>query len=147
MRSTIVLALSFFFLVAKAATAASVIVFGASGQLGSEVVRELASAGHQVTAFVRPSSDLGRLKDSKVTLAKGDVLSDADVAAVFKANRFDVVVDALARGQSDPSFYDVSERLISTHAKAGGVKHMILHSSVGVGDSRVIYPKNRLAVC
>ena len=143
MRALFGMALALTLAAVQPVSAAKVIVFGASGQLGAEVVRELAAAGHQVTAFVRPSSDLARIKDSKVALAKGDVLSDADVSAAFKGAGFDVVVDALARGKSGPEFYDISEKLISAHAKANGVKHIILHSSVGAGESRVIYPKDR----
>ncbi|MBM3512168.1 MAG: NAD-dependent epimerase/dehydratase family protein [Alphaproteobacteria bacterium] len=129
--------------VAPSAMAASVMVFGASGQLGAEIVRALTAGGHDVTAFVRPSSDLARLKDYNVKLVKGDVLNEADVRSALAPGKFDVVVDALARGKADPSFYDVSQRLISAAAKDSGVKHIILHSSVGAGDSKAIYPKNR----
>jgi uncharacterized protein YbjT (DUF2867 family) len=128
---------------ASSAWSATVMVFGASGQLGSEVVRELTAAGHSVTAFVRPSSDLARIKAYNSAIAAGDVLKATDVDAAIKAARPDVVVDALARGDSDPSFYEVSQRFISASVKSNGVKHVILHSSVGAGDSRAIYPKSR----
>jgi uncharacterized protein YbjT (DUF2867 family) len=125
------------------ARAATVIVFGAAGQLGAEVARELVAAGHDVAAFVRPSSDLARLKDIKVNLVRGDAMVEADVEAAFKAAKYEIVVDALARGKADVSFYDITERHISKWAKATGVKHMILHSSVGAGESRAVYPKSR----
>lgn len=143
MRTCLLLVLAALVTVTKSALAASVIVFGASGQLGAEIVRELVAAGHQVTAFVRPSSDLGRIGGYKVAVAKGDVLNETDVTAALTPGKFDVIVDALARGKADVSFYDVSERLISAAAKTAGVKHIILHSSVGAGVSKAIYPKNR----
>ena len=47
------------------ALAATVIVFGGSGKLGTEVVRALDAAGHDVTVFHRPDSDLSRLQGLK----------------------------------------------------------------------------------
>jgi uncharacterized protein YbjT (DUF2867 family) len=123
----------------------TVMVFGGSGQLGSEIVRAVAARGDAVTVFVRPSSDLKRVEGVQVKTLTGDVLNAEDVMAAMKAARPTVVVDALARGKADASFYDVSERNISTAAKAAGVKQIILHSSVGAGSSRKIYPKSRLA--
>lgn len=128
---------------ASAANAASVIVFGASGQLGAEVVRELTQAGHQVTAFVREGSDLKRIEAYKPKIAKGDAMVEADVEKALKAQKYDVIVDALARGKADVSFYDITEQHISKWAKATDVKQIILHSSVGVGESKAIYPKSR----
>ena len=54
------------------AMAATAIVFGGAGQLGSEVVRALAAAGHEVTVFHREGSDLSRLQGLKYTEAIGD---------------------------------------------------------------------------
>ena len=65
-------------------------------------------------------------------------------------------IDALARtrneagrsldpNRSDGEFYEVSERYISKAAKAARVSQVILHSSVGAGESRKVYPVSRLA--
>jgi len=122
---------------------AKVLVFGASGQLGAEVVKSLLASGHAVTAFVRPGSKNERLAGLKIATVAGDVLKDADVAAAFKSASFDVAVDALARGEAGPEFYDLSQQLIATWAKTTGVKQVILHGSVGAGKSRAIYPEAR----
>lgn len=60
-----------------------ILVTGASGYLGSNICRALVADGHNVRAFVRPSSDLSSLgiggggggegKDSSLELAYGDV--------------------------------------------------------------------------
>ena len=47
------------------AGAAEVIVFGGTGKLGSEVVRALNAAGHEVTVFHREGSDRSRLQGLK----------------------------------------------------------------------------------
>ena len=125
--------------------AESVLVFGGSGQLGSEVVKAVLAKGHTVTIFVRPTSKLELLEGAKIEAIKGDVMNETDVAAAFKKGKFTVVVDALANDRGGPpDFYEVSEKHISKAVKAAGVKQLILHSSVGAGDSRAIYPKERL---
>ena len=129
-------------LLPAAATAAEVIVFGGTGQLGSEVVRALLAAGHEVTVFRRASSDLSRLQGMKVNTAVGDATLDRDVQAAFATKRYDVAVNALAKGRNDPAgFYASTQRAITAAAKATGVKQVILHSSVGAGESRAIYPE------
>ncbi len=117
-----------------------ILVFGATGQLGSDVVQTLVKAGKPVTVFVRPNSDLKRIADLNIASVQGDVLKDEDLAKVFKGTKFSVVIDTLARGSAGPEFYDVSERLISKWAKDTGVTQVILHSSVGAGKSKAIYP-------
>jgi uncharacterized protein YbjT (DUF2867 family) len=133
-------------LLPAAASAAEVIVFGATGQLGAEVVRALIGAGHEVTVFRRESSDLSRLKGLKVKTAVGDATAQRDVQAAFAATRYDVAVNALAKGRRDPGeFYATTQRWITAAAKATGVRQVILHSSVGAGESRAIYPESNWA--
>ncbi|MBL8643603.1 MAG: NAD(P)H-binding protein [Rhodospirillaceae bacterium] len=118
----------------------SVLVFGATGQLGSDIVHALVKAGHSVTVFVRPSADMKRIAGLNVASVQGDVLNADDVARAFKAAKYKAAVDALARGTAGPEFYDTSERNISKWAKETGVSQVILHSSVGAGKSKAIYP-------
>lgn len=123
-------------------TAAEVIVFGGTGQLGSEIVRALLGAGHEVTVFRRESSDLSRLQGLKVKAVVGDATVDRDVQAAFAARKYDVAVNALAKGRAEPAeFYATTQRSITAAAKASGVRQVILHSSVGAGESRAIYPE------
>ena len=125
------------------APAAEVIVFGGTGKLGSEAVRALLTAGHTVTVFHREGSDLSRLQGLAVQAAVGDATVERDVQAAFAARRYDVAVNALAKGRSEPAgFYATTQRAITAAAKATGVKQVILHSSVGAGDSRAVYPES-----
>lgn len=124
------------------ALAAEVIVFGGSGKLGAEVVRSLLAADHDVTVFHRERSDLSRLQGLKLQFAIGDATVERDVQAAFAAHRYDVAINALAKGRSEPvAFYETTQRLITAASKATGVKQVILHSSVGAGDSRAVYPQ------
>jgi uncharacterized protein YbjT (DUF2867 family) len=118
----------------------SILVFGGSGQLGSEIVKQLVGAGYPVTVFVRPTSDRSRLAGQKVQFIEGNVLYEPDVERALKQRPFDVVINALGRSESGVDFYATSGRLIAQWCKATGVKQVILHSSVGVGASRAAYP-------
>lgn len=121
----------------------TVLVFGGSGQLGAEVVRSLVGAGHEVTVFLRPTSSRERLAGLQVAFVEGNVLSEADVQRAFEAKRHEVVVDALGRSESDVEFFAEAGTRIARWAKATRVEHVILHSSVGVGRSKAVYPPNR----
>lgn len=125
--------------------AQAVLVFGGSGQLGAEIVRELVGEGHDVVAFVRPSSDRKRIAGLPVKLIEGDVRVESDVQRALQSRRFNVVINALGRSESDVGFYATSGRHIARWAAATGVEQVILHSSVGVGRSAAVYPPQRLA--
>ena len=55
-----------------------VLVIGASGKTGHEVVRQALAAGHEVTAFVRDPSRL-QVRDPRLTVVRGDVRSEGDL--------------------------------------------------------------------
>lgn len=59
-----------------------VLVTGANGHLGANTVRALLKEGHEVVAFVRPTSDLRGLAGLDIEYAQGDVLDrDSLIAA------------------------------------------------------------------
>lgn len=113
-----------------------VLVFGATGELGQEIVSALAKQGEDITAFVRPSSNRTALEPYGVKFVVGDVLNEDDVMAALESSPHRVVIDALARDSTvDPYFYVDSMKYIAASAKATGVQQVILHGSVGAGLS------------
>ncbi|MGK5549160.1 NAD(P)-dependent oxidoreductase [Streptomyces sp. URMC 127] len=74
---------------------AKIALFGATGTIGSRVLREALNRGHQVTAVVR---DPGKLteKHENLTVVTGDVLDPQSVTAVAEGQ--DVVVSAVGGG-------------------------------------------------
>ena len=128
---------------ASADESASVLVFGGTGRLGSEVVKALLEAGHAVTVFARPSSSRQRLEGLPVQAVLGDVLDAEQVTRGVAEAAPDVVVDALGRGDAPVSFYADSARNIAQAATAAGVKQLILHGSVGAGESAAVYESGR----
>jgi uncharacterized protein YbjT (DUF2867 family) len=123
-----------------------VIVFGATGKLGIEIVRDLRERGDQVTAFVRPTSDRSSLEPLGVNFAVGDVLDPASVQAAFKAGNFDAAIATLA-AISVPDLDRQGNINVADAAVAAGVDRVILISTVGAGDSRDAAPLiSRLAL-
>ena len=116
-----------------------VLVFGGTGRLGSEVVSALLSQGHSVTVFARPSSNRQRLEGLDVAFVTGDVLDEADVAAALSSKQFEIIIDALGRGSAGPDFYRISAQHIAQAAARIGVEQLILHGSVGAGESSKIF--------
>ncbi|AZQ72390.1 MULTISPECIES: NAD(P)-dependent oxidoreductase [Streptomyces] len=74
---------------------AKIALFGATGTIGSRVLREALDRGHQVTAVVRDPAKLTE-QHPNLTVVTGDVLDPASVAAVAKGQ--DVVVSAVGGG-------------------------------------------------
>ena len=109
-----------------------VIVFGATGGLGSASVQKALVAGHRVTAFAR-NPDKVRVRHDRLEIEKGDVL---DREAVGRALReHDAVLSALG-----PSAGTRAGTLISTGAsaiiegmKSAGVRRLVFASGLMVG--------------
>jgi uncharacterized protein YbjT (DUF2867 family) len=57
----------------------SVLVVGATGDLGGRVVRELLARGKRVRALVRPESDAAQLEKQGVEIVRGDMLDPASL--------------------------------------------------------------------
>jgi putative NADH-flavin reductase len=70
-------------------------LFGATGTIGSRILREALDRGHQVTAVVRDPARL-TATDPDLTIVTGDVLDPASAAAA--ARDHDVLVSAVGGG-------------------------------------------------
>ena len=55
-----------------------IIIFGASGGTGIEIVKQALEAGHEVTAFVRNPTKVA-IQHPKLKLVTGDVMDSAGV--------------------------------------------------------------------
>ena len=121
-----------------------VLVLGGTGQLGSEVVKDLVAAGEDVTVLARPTSNRERLEGLDVSYVIGDMLVESDMERVFTETAYRAVVDASSAAfQSSQSFYEESQRILSKWAGASGVKQLILHGAIGAGDSAsLLYLEN-----
>jgi len=107
-----------------------IIVFGASGGTGLQVVKQALQAGHMVTAFVRTSSKL-EIKHANLTVFQGDSM---DAAAVDRAVAGqDAVISAL--GPTRPpvaGMMETSAKNIVVAMKKHGVHRIISTTGAGV---------------
>ena len=114
-----------------------VLVTGASGFTGGYMVDNLLEHGHQVRAFVRPDSDVSRLKGRGVDIYSGDLRYKADLAEAMR--NMDVVyhIAALYRAanQPDQAYWDVNvtgtENVLAAAIEMG-VKRVLHCSTCGV---------------
>ena len=109
-----------------------VTVFGATGTVGNQVVRQALEAGHQVTAFTR---DAGRLtiEHANLSVVEGDVLSDTEAVDSAVIGQDSVIV-ALGAGAKGKVRSEGTRNIIAAMKKAG-VSNLICQSTLGAGDS------------
>ncbi len=104
-----------------------VVLYGASGMIGSRVLHELLSRGHKVTAVVRNPEKLAAAAGVKVL--KGDVTDAASVAATAAGT--EAAISAYAAPQDQPEMVvTATHSLLAGLAKAG-VPRMIVVGGAG----------------
>lgn len=101
----------------------NVVVYGATGHSGSEIVKELLARGHKVTAVARK---VDSLKAEPGLTVKTDDLSNVDaIAGIIKGA--DAVVSAYAPPpDKTDELLGVTEREIAAVTKAGGARLLVV---------------------
>ncbi|MFZ0529833.1 MAG: NAD(P)-binding oxidoreductase [Propionicimonas sp.] len=110
-------------------------VVGGSKGTGAQVVRIAAAAGHQVTCLSRSGTATSPEGVRELT---GDAL-DPEVARTAVAGADAVVVTVGGTTGSDRHRAEVTRSIIAAMA-AAGVRRLVVHSSLGVGDSMELMP-------
>ena len=108
------------------------IVFGATGNTGVEVLRQGRDRGHTMTAFVRSADKLAGIDG--ITVTTGDVLDETQVTTAIRGH--DVVLSCLGtRPWRHTDICSGGTRVIAAAMRAAGVKRLIVLSTQGIGDS------------
>ncbi len=105
----------------------NVVLFGATGTLGSRILQELLSRGHNMTAVVRDPSKLE--PHENVTETAGDIFDSAGVADA--ASGADVVVSAYGPGPEKPELLLDATRSLIAGVEDSGVKRLIVAGGAG----------------
>lgn len=114
-----------------------VALIGASGFIGSQLVKELLSRGYQVTAIVR-SADKIKNDDKNFKVVSADVFNTDKLAEVLKNN--DAVISAYNPGWTNPNIYDDTIKgyqSIIEAVKKAGIKRL---QAVGGAGSLLVAP-------
>jgi uncharacterized protein len=120
-----------------------IVLFGATGNVGTRIAAEALRRGHDVVGVVRDPAAV-QSPDARVTLVKGDATSADSVAEI--ARGADAVVSAIsprpnARGLAAPSLAENSRALIEG-LRAAGVRRVLY---VGGASSLEVAPGQALA--
>ncbi|MFJ2609350.1 NAD(P)-dependent oxidoreductase [Streptomyces sp. NPDC087425] len=122
-----------------------IVVFGASGGTGRQVVRQAADAGHQVTAVIRAASR-AEFTGEPVVVERADVMAPDALVPVVAGQ--DAVVSVIgSRGRRVPTRVqsDAASAII-TAMRAGGVRRLLVVSNSGMIDDGQDGPLTRLLV-
>ncbi len=116
------------------------VVFGASGRIGTEVVRQGVAAGHQVTAVVREGSTMevpapvgaGPVRTAGAAeLVTADVMDTAAIAGVVAGH--DAVLSVLGpRGTGPTSVLTDGARSVVRAMRETGVRRLLVVSVAGI---------------
>ena len=101
-----------------------IVVTGATGTVGSEVVRQLNAAGQKVRALVRDPAKAEKIKGANVELAKGDLTKPETVRAALQG------ADKLFLLYTGEDLQPVEAKVVE-EAKKAGVKHVVYLSVIG----------------
>ncbi len=114
------------------------IIFGATGGTGQQILEQALEQGHEVTAFVRSPEKLD-IKHEKLRILKGNVLDFASVEGAIQGQ--DAVICTLGLPPRHKSYLRANgtKNIIRAMEKTG-VKRFICQSSHGVGESRKTLP-------
>ena len=112
----------------------NILIFGATGGTGRELVEQALGLGHQVTAVARNPEKVSRTQNSNLKVIKADVLDPASVRAAVSG--YDAVIMAVGAGPSRTTVREEGTRNIVSAMEEAGAMRLICLSSLGVGESR-----------
>ena len=111
-----------------------VLIVGATGGTGRQLVTQALERGHEVTALVRDPSRLP-IAHPRLTVVQGDVLDEGSVDAAMRGQ--DAVLSALGHKRYFPPTRILSEgtRNILRSMQAQGVRRFVCETALGIGDT------------
>lgn len=106
-------------------------LIGASGFVGSAILKELLSRGYHVEALVRNPENV-KVENTRLTVKKVDVADTKALASDLKG--YDTVISAYNPGWTNPDIYNLTlqnyPRIVEA-AKEAGVKRLLIVGGAG----------------
>jgi uncharacterized protein YbjT (DUF2867 family) len=109
------------------------IIFGATGSVGTPLVQQALQQGYTVTAFTRNPEKLLALRHDRLNVFKGDILNPADVDNAIKGQ--ETVLCVIGDGNKGTVRSQGTKNIIIA-MKNNGVKRLICETTLGLGDSK-----------
>lgn len=106
-------------------------IFGATGSVGTHLVRQALELGHEVTAFTRNPGGITP-PHQNLSIAGGDVRDAGAVASAVAGQ--DAVLIALGDGRAG-TIREPGTRTAIEAMRRGGVRRLVCQSTLGVGES------------
>ncbi|MBN9285679.1 MULTISPECIES: NAD(P)H-binding protein [unclassified Flavobacterium] len=104
-------------------------IIGATGFVGSNILKEIAGRNHEVTAIARnPKTS----EAQNISWVKADIFNAAELASVLAGN--DIVISAYNSGWTNPDLYNdfiAGSRSIQEAVKKSGVNRFIVIGGAG----------------
>lgn len=112
-----------------------IVIFGSTGGIGIELVKQALELGFEVTAFARTPSKLSEYKSENLKIIQGDVHDLAEVEKAVAGQS--AVLSALGNPtlKPDKTTSEGTRNIVKAMA-AHNVRRFICATSLGVGDSR-----------
>lgn len=120
------------------------VVFGATGGTGTNVVERALAQGHDVVAAVRrPTAMQAR---DRLAIIQCDALDPAAVAAAMTGGDAVICTIGPASNRKPGTLISVGTRNLLAGCVAGGINRFVFESGLMVGDGRELSPSGRVAV-
>lgn len=108
------------------------IIFGATGAVGKELVKQSLDKGHSVTAFVRDPTKLNNTQNDRLKIYLGDVSKPADVEKAVVNH--DAVLCVLGDGKLG-KIRALGTKHIIAAMNSAGLKRLVCQTTLGMGES------------
>ena len=109
----------------------AVTIIGASGYVGTAILREALNRGYRVKAIVRHPGKI-TIEDNKLEVVRGDVTSVPEVSSLVKGA--EAVISAFNPGWKNPNIYNDTlhgYQAIIEGIKLAGVKRLLVVGGAG----------------
>ncbi len=117
------------------------LVTGGGGFLGSEIARQLVSAGHKVRVLLKPGEAIGNLRGAEMEFQTGDIRDKKNTKEAVKS--MDYVFHAASLYESTPFYVHRPEELYRVNLE--GTKN-VCQASLDAGVKKVVYTSSCAAV-
>ncbi len=118
-----------------------IVIFGASGYSGKEILKQALLQQHQVTVLTRSKASI-QVSHANLTVVEGNVLDAITVNKVLQHQ--DAAIQCLGiggKGNGQPNtFISEATKIIVTEMEKTRVKQLIAMSNIGAGNSIAFQP-------